>query len=79
MSGIWSEVEPGREERLELGKRQAKSLFMKAWSSLAKVGEDLLFDQVNRRSRSGSSARASPSIKELNLSASLQLKLGLFC
>ena len=69
--GMWSEVEPMREVRQALGNMAARALLMNARSSLAKVGESLLLDQVYRRSRSGSSIRESLSTALLNLSASL--------
>lgn len=47
-----------REESVVFGKQSIQARLKKARSILSRVGEDLLFDQVKRRSSSGNSRRA---------------------
>ena len=62
----------------ELGKASAQAKLKKARSMRSRVGVVLLLDQVNWRSRSGNSMRASSSIVWLKALASVCLNASLF-
>ena len=62
----------------ELGKRKLISVLKKILSKRSKVGSSLPFDQVNRRSRSGSSSSAKASTVWLNRELRVWLKASLF-
>jgi hypothetical protein len=51
--GVWSEVGLGREDREVIVKARSSATLVKARSSLARIGNACLFDQVNLRSERG--------------------------
>ena len=67
-----------REAREKLGKEALNDKLTKVLSSLARVGLVLLFDQVKRQSRRGSSIRAIESIVVLKQEVRWTLKEGVF-
>jgi hypothetical protein len=75
--GTWSEVSCVREERLEEGKREFQAWLMNTLSRRIRVGTFLLLDQVNWRSRRGSSINPRRLIVSLKMLASEAEKLAL--